>query len=183
MAGLTVKLTGTERLRRVLTAMRSPANRRVLAAALTESAMLTARIAATEKIIRGGRRGRGRSKSDAPADPRRLTSRSGRLRASLAGRGYRQGIDTSGIPRFIEVGTDVAYGAVHEFGGTVSQTVGRHTRSSAFGRATKPYQVGPYRRTARYPARPFLAPALADAARQFERIFVFHYERAIGAAR
>lgn len=183
MAGLTVKLTGTEQLQRVLESIRSPRNRRVLAASLTEAAMLTARIAATQKIIRGGRRRSGRGFSDAPADPTRLTSRSGRLRGSLAGRGYRQGIDTTGVPRFIEVGTDVGYGAVHEFGGTVSQTVGRHTRTSAFGRPTKPYQVGPYRRTARYPARPFLAPALTDAAKQFERIFVFHYRRAIEGAR
>lgn len=182
MARLTVQLIGVERLQRVLAAMRAPANRRALSGALTEAAMLTARIAATDKIIRGGRIGKGRSKRDAPADPKRLTSRSGRLRASLAGRGYREGLDTSGLPRFIEVGTDVAYGPVHEFGGTVSQSVRAHTRTTAFGRTTRPYQVAAFQRSARYPARPFLGPALEDAAKQFERIFAFHYGREIDRA-
>lgn len=139
--------------------------------------MLTARIAATEKIIRGGRVGTGKGIRSAPPDPHRLTSRSGRLRASLAGRGYRQGIDASGLPHFIEVGSDVIYAAVHEFGGTVSQNVGDSTRSSAFGRPTKPYRVRGFHRTLRYPARPFLGPALRDASLQFERIFAFHYGR------
>jgi phage gpG-like protein len=93
-------------------------------------------IAAGEMIIRGGRIGKGRRKTDALPDPTRLTSRTGRLRGSIR-------VNRSPLPRAIEVGTDVVYGAVHELIG-----VGR--------KRTK---------------RPFMAPALEKAAKEFTRIF------------
>lgn len=180
---LRVEVTGAEQVAALLRQLKAPEVRRAYSAALTEMAMLTARIAATDKILRGGRIGKGRKKRDAPAHPTKLTSRTGRLRASLAGRGFRQGLDTSGLPRFIEVGSDVAYAPVHEFGGRVSQSVPTHTRTSAFGRRTQPFRVRAYTRSATYPARPFLGPALTDASRRFEAILVHHLERQLDRAR
>jgi len=179
---LKVVLTGGKELDALLERISAPRVNRAYSAALTQMAMLTARIAATEKIIRGGRIGKGRKKTDARPNARRLTSRTGRLRSSLAGKGYREGLDTSRLPKSIEVGTDVAYGPVHEFGGTVSQSVSAHTRTSAFGRKTQPYRVAAFSRRATYPARPFLGPALADASKEFPTILVRHLERQIDRA-
>jgi phage gpG-like protein len=179
---LRVEVTGGAQLAALLRQLERPQVNRAYSAALTEMAMLTARIAATDKIIRGGRTGKGRAKTDAPAHPSKLTSRTGRLRASLAGSGYREGLATAGLPRYIEVGTDVAYAPVHEFGGTVSQSVPAHTRSSAFGRPTQPYRVRAFTRRATYPARPFLGPALEDASKRFETILVHHLERQLDRA-
>ena len=182
-----VDFIGGDRLRRALERIRPSSQRTILSQALTESAMLVARIAATDKIIRGGRfrgapgpRGGRGALTSAPAHPSRLTSRSGRLRGSLAGRGYRAGIDDSRLPREIVVGTDVDYGAVHETGGSFTMVVPRHVRTSAFGRETRPFVVREHTRSVTYPPRPFIGPALADASRQFEDIFVRAWDRAAG---
>jgi phage gpG-like protein len=181
---LRVDLTGDEALRQVLERIKPSQNRGAFASALTEMALLTARIAAEEKIIRGGRfrgpagpRGGRAALTNRAAHPTRLTSRSGRLRASLAGRGYRAGIDDSALPREIAVGTEVNYAPVHEFGGTFTQTIPRHVRTRAFGQETKPYVVREHSRTATYRPRPFLGPGLADAAPRFPAILVKHLER------
>ena len=184
-----IDFTGDERFRRVLEQIRPSAQRGIIAEALTESAMLVARIAATEKIKRGGRfrgprgpRGGRGALGNAPADPVRLTSRSGRLRGSLAGRGYREGLDRTGLPREIAVGSEVNYAPVHEFGGQFVVNVPRHVRTSAFGRETRPYVVREHTRNVTMPARPFLGPALDDASRQFEDVFVRVWDRAAARA-
>jgi len=57
-------------------------------------------------------------------------------------------------PGYIDVGTNVPYGIVHELGLTVTVPAHRRTRNG------KSYQVGTY--TANYPKRAFMAPAIAD---------------------
>ena len=106
--------------------------------ALTTCALRVQAIAACEMIIRGGRIGKGSRKTDAPADATRLTSRTGRLRGSIR-------VNRSPLPRAIEIGSDVAYAAIHELGGSI--------------------------RGGTMPKRPFMAPALEKASKEFSRIF------------
>ena len=102
--GLTAKLVGTAELKRALDRLDPSQQPRAIGDALVESALLTTRIAAREKILPGGR-----------GDPRKgiLTSRTGTLRASLT---VSTAVNRSGLPRFIEAGTHLIYGARHEFG-------------------------------------------------------------------
>lgn len=131
-----VVLTGDKKFLAKLEAVASP---RVRIKALNEAAFLLAKIAAEEKILRGGRFfGAGGKLTDSPPHPTKLTSRSGRLRGSLH---PRQAIDRSGLPKYIEVGTDVKYAAQHELG------------------------------LAPYPPRPFLKPAAEDVSKELPRIF------------
>ena len=112
-------------------------NQRIAASALTECMLLTLRNAATKGIYPGGGR-------DAPVRPDILTSRTGTLRRSLSSS---FALDRSGLPRYIEGGTSLVYGAVHEYGGRY------------------------------HPSRPFLAPGLRLSEGEFEGIFVKWWER------
>ena len=140
MARLSAKLIGGEALRRRIADLTPDQNRRIVAPALVESMLLTLRIAAREKIHPG-------SRSSGPPKPKILTSRHGG--AGLVGSlGRNEGLDKSGLPNFIEGGTHLVYGKMHEGG------------------------LGPF------PPRPFLGPALADAQRQYGDIFEKHWKRA-----
>ena len=98
------RLVGGEQLQKDLRKL-SPARRKVTDAALLESGLLVLRTAAQRKIRRGGGKG-------SPPVQGILTSRTGTLRRSL---GPDLGLDRSGLSRgFIEVGTSLVYGAVHE---------------------------------------------------------------------
>ncbi len=57
-------------------------------------------------------------------------------------------VDRSQLPHSITGGSNVVYAAVHEFG------------------------------LGRFPKRPYLAPALADASKQFDDIFAKHWQKA-----
>ena len=57
----------------------------------------------------------------------------------------------------------VPYAAAHEFGFNEQVTVKTHTRTKAFGRATKPYTVPQYTRFQRIEKRPYLSPAGRDS--------------------
>ena len=81
-------------------------------------------------------------RGNAPPLPDILTNRSGRLRNSIA-------VDKSALPKAASVGTDVPYGAVHEFG---------------------------FRTT---PKRPFLAPAARIVVRDLEKVALIRWRRAI----
>lgn len=154
------QLVGGEKLRRDILAMDPSDRRKVLDPALIESALLVARNAATQQIKRGGK--------GAPIKGK-LTSRTGTLRRSL---GPNFAVDRSGLSRaFIEVGTNLKYGAVHETGGTFS--VGGHVRTSKKGQR---FGVRPH--TVTFPPRPFLEPALDDTFQKFPAIFVKHWARA-----
>ena len=86
----------------------------------------------------------------------RIPFQTGTLRRSIttAVRGGRSLSDITG-----EVGTNLPYAAIHEFGGTF-------TRNSAFGRPTRSYSVTYTAR--RYLRQPF-AESISDIQRLFER--------------
>lgn len=156
---LTAKITGTDELLRRLALLDPEQNRRIVAPALRESALAVVRDAAANRIVRGGQ--------SAPR-PNILTSRDGALRQSLQSS---NALDTTGLRRnFIEAGTDVPYGGVHEFGLTV--TIRAHTRT----RNGKKHRVKAH--SAKFPPRPFLAPALTATAAEREAIFLKHWGQA-----
>jgi len=100
--------------------------------ALVTSAMRVQEIAASEMIIRGGRIGAGRKKTDAPADPERLTSRTGRLRGSIR-------VNRSPLPKAIDIGSDVAYAPVHELIGVGRARTKRPFLQPALDKASKEF--------------------------------------------
>lgn len=135
------RLVGGEQLRKDIAKL-SPKQRRILDPALLESGLLVLRIAAQEKIRRGGQRTKG---VQSPAIQGKLTSRTGTLRRSL---GPTFGVDRSGLRQgFIEVGSELVYAPVHEFG------------------------------NATHPPRPFLSPALDDSISSFRGIFLKHWDQ------
>lgn len=147
-------------------------------AALLRAALLVQKIAAKEKIRRGGATKTGQRR----ALPNVLTSRTGTLRRSIA-------VDRAPLPGAVDVGTALGYGAVHEIGGTFTiprHQVDAHTRRIVFGRRVAPFNVGPYSRgpySARYPKRPFLVPALEETIPKLPRIFVEEIQKVLGTGR
>lgn len=135
---MTVKLrtviVGTPELRRRLKALNPAENREILRRGLTTAALMIQKNAATEQIVHG------RTKD--PPLPDRLTNRSGGrgLVGSIA-------VNRRPLPRAIEVGTSLVYGAVHEEG-----------RGS-------------------YPVRAFLAPALKAIGPKLDRIMADAWKR------
>lgn len=160
MAQVRVIVRGVPELREALARIRAPGNRAVLDRALTKSALLVQRIAAREKIIAGGVTGRGRARTIAPPHPSQLTSRTGAGRRSIR-------VNRDDLPFAIEIGSDLTYMAVHEFGGTFSVT------------RKRPVSGGTVTYSATYPPRPFLGPALDDAAQQFPAIFAAEFQREV----
>jgi phage gpG-like protein len=128
-------------------------NARITTPALLESMQLTLRDARLNRIIRGG--------SGAPK-PTKLTSRKGGLRGSLTGN---FAIDLNRQLRWVEGGTHLIYGKVHETGGTFSIPGHIRTHKKTGNR------IGVSPHTAKYPARPFLAPALRATQGKFDDIF------------
>ncbi len=98
------QLVGSKELKRRLRKMNPAENHRITTPALLESMLFTLRNAAREQILTGGG-------PDAPVDPRRLTKRSGDLQRSL---GPNFGVNLNESLQFVEGGTHLIYGAVHE---------------------------------------------------------------------
>lgn len=96
-----------------------------------------------------------------------LHVRTGRLRRLINQRVAVEGGKVTGI-----VGTNVAYGARHEFGFQGTETVRAHLRriKQAWGRpiAEREVAVRAHARNVNYPARSFLRSALADMRGQIE---------------
>jgi HK97 gp10 family phage protein len=144
---LSIRVDGIPELKKQLDRLSPKKNPRWVRRALIDCAELTQKISAEEKIIRGGRfrgpkgpRGGKGKMTDAAVHATKLTSRSGRLRDSIR-------VNHSPLPWAIEVGTDVVYAAVHEFGG-------KH-----------------------HPPRPYLGPGLEDAAKKFDDIFMREWKK------
>lgn len=112
-SGFRVKVTGVDSVAKGLERMNPGLNTKIVVDSLIESISLVLRTAAQEKIVRGGAR-------NSPPRAGILTSRTGRLRASLSLQGG--GIDKSGLPNKISGGSNVKYAGVHEFG------LGRHPK-------------------------------------------------------
>ncbi len=96
------KLIGGKELQRRLKKMNPEQNRRIVTPFLQESGLLIARIAARDKILPGGK---------GPPRPDILTSRTGTLRRSLSSN---RAVDLNKRLLFVDVGTHLVYGAVHE---------------------------------------------------------------------
>ena len=158
--GLVVTVTGTEPFMAALARVSAPKVDRALSAALTKCALVVQRVAADEKIVHGA------AKGQAPL-PDKLTARHGG--AGLVGS---LGIDKRSLPASAHVGSALVYAPVHELGLTTS--VPSHTRR----RGSTTYRVSAYR--ARYPKRPYLAPALAAAADRFPAIFIAELKKQAG---
>ena len=96
------QLVGSKELRRRLKKMNPAENHRITTPALLEAMQTTLRIAAREKILPGG---------GGPPRADILTSRTGTLRRSL---GTNFAVQVNERLQFVEGGTHLIYGAVHE---------------------------------------------------------------------
>jgi phage gpG-like protein len=134
-----VSVTGTKELKHALEKMNPGTNKRILRNSLLEAAFLLQKDAATKQIRHGARK--------SPPIPGKLTNRHGG--AGLVG-SIR--VNRGPLPFAIEVGTDKAYGAIHELGGK-----------------KRPM-----------PKRPFLQPALDKIAPKFGDIVVKHWKKEAG---
>ncbi len=172
MVAIRITVEGTAELQRRLRLLNPEQNQRIMRDTLKKSAFAIQRNVTRIQLVGGGR-GKGRA---LPALPSRLTSRTGTLRRSVA-------VNQRPLPRAIEIGTDLSYGAVHEVGGRISVPASRvksHTRTVAFGRKVGPFTVPAHMRsayTANYPRRPFLQPALETVAPRFPGFAVEMWER------
>jgi len=135
---LRVSLVGTKELQRRLKQMNPAINKRIIKESLLEGALKVQTNAASIQITGGGR---GKGKGLAPLR-NKLTSRTGTLRRSIA-------VDRKPLPFAIEVGSDLAYAAPHEFG-------------------------FPKRNL---PPRPFMGPALDAVSPQFGAIVIKRWKR------
>lgn len=96
------KLIGGKELQRRLKKMNPELNRKIVTPALLEAAQLVTRTAAREKILPGGK---------GPPRSNILTSRTGTLRRSLTSN---FAVDLNRQLLFVDMGTHLIYGAVHE---------------------------------------------------------------------
>jgi len=142
MTTLRVSVVGTKELKRKLEKLNPGVNKRILRNSLIESALLIQRDAAKIQILAGGG---GKKGGMTPPHPTHLTSRTGTLRRSIK-------VDRGPLPFAIEVGTDLEYGAAHEFGSAKLNL----------------------------PERPFMQPALDRVAPKFGDIVVKHWKREAG---
>ncbi len=133
---LRVSIVGDKALQKALKRANPAVNTRIIRESLLEAAGRVQADAAGVQITGGGR---GKGKGLAPL-PNKLTSRTGALRRSIA-------VDRRPLPLAVEVGTDLAYGSIHEFG------------------------IG------NYPKRPFMGPALDKISPQFGAIVVKRWKR------
>lgn len=135
---------------------------------LKRAATLIRRTIERDVVIRG-RKTRGKPEA---ALRHVLTQRSGKRRIPWLA------IDRKQLPSQISVGSGWRGAVVHERGGAITypaKTVKSHTRRVAFGKRIAPFRVPAYQRssfTARYPARPWLAPAVDIAQRQFQELML-----------
>lgn len=137
-------------------------------AALLRAGLLVQKIATQKKIRRGGATRKGTSAPILGV----LTSRTGTLRRSIA-------VDRGPLPGAVEVGSALKYAGVHETGGVFQ--IPRHTR--ALGEAGRSGGVAVAvvkAHKAKFPKRPFLAPALEDVTPKLPSIFTKEIEKELG---
>lgn len=134
MTTLRISVTGTKDLQRALKRMNPEQNSRIFRGSFKEMARLLLDDVVNRQIAHG--------RGDKPPLPTRLTNRSG-------GRGLVGNIamNEAPLPKAIEVGTDLVYGAVHEEG------------------------------RAPYPKRAFLQPALDKLSPKFPVILKKHWKK------
>lgn len=155
MPQLTVNLSGVKELQDRLRQMNPKRNVKIPQRFFIRAAQEIQKNAKDKQISAGGR---GKGKALKPL-PHKLTSREGTLRRDIS-------VDRKWLPWAIEIGPDIEYAAIHEFGGRISipaVTVKAHRRTTAFGKKVAPFTVPEHTRrahSASYPRRAFMAPAL-----------------------
>lgn len=159
---VSVRVVGVQEIVDRLGGLKPGKHKRWLRKAMTDAALAIQAEAAENQIVRG------RGEAAPLAD--KLSRRTGRLGGSIA-------VDRGGLPFSVSTGTDVVYGLLHELGGTVSYT----------RKARKSKRVGPRKGktrafdtnvVAKFPARPFLQPALDVVSPRFASIFVRRWKEA-----
>jgi hypothetical protein len=128
MAGTSIKVSVNREqlahLRDVLTTLRAPKQGVFVSKFLLKAGYAVLADAAKNQIIRGGRfrgpagprGGKGKLRDTKP-HPTRLTSRTGELRRSLGANGdFNRAVNHTGLPKWLDVGSDLVYARVHELG-------------------------------------------------------------------
>lgn len=146
-----VKVTGAKDVRDLLARMNPAQNRRITSAALLIGGQAVKTEAAQRQLIVGRR--------TAAPDRTRVTVRSSRLQKSIR-------VNRAGMPKHVDIGSDVAYARQHETGGVVS--IPAHNRKHP--RSGRVHRVRAH--TARYPQRSYLTPALEEVAPKMPRVFL-----------
>lgn len=97
----------------------------------------------------------------------RLNVRTGNLRGSID-----RDVDRAGMGSRARIGTNVVYGAIHEFGGTI-------TAKNASGYLRFPTRDGGWAsvKQVKMPARPYLRPAVMDRQQEIEGVFAAQLRR------
>jgi phage gpG-like protein len=151
---LSVDVKGIKELERIFARVKPSTNPRWVTRALISAALLVQKVAAEEKIRRGG---------TGPPVAGILTSRTGTLRRSIA-------VDRTDVPRSVSVGTHLVYGEVHELGWSGTQNVKAYTRRDGA-------RVKAHSRKMDFPPRPFLKPALEDSVNRITDFFEKELDR------
>ena len=120
MAGIQVKISFPQNtpLERAFKKLRFPGINAPLRRFLLRAGYAVQKEIAENQFLRGGRRRvkgprGGRRMISTPTHPSRLTSRSGDLRRSYT---TNRGLDQSGLPFSLSVGSDLSYASPHEYG-------------------------------------------------------------------
>lgn len=158
MATLTLSLSGDKRLTRQLRNIDPSRKTKILRDWLLESAFVVQEKAQNE-MIRGGKN---------PPVAGKLTSRTGTGRRSIS-------VFRSGLPKFIEIGTDLRYMNLHETGGEIQR--GPYQRRSSSGTT---HRVK--RHSATYPKRPFLVPGYEKSKTKIAEIFRRKFRQSLDRA-
>jgi len=132
----------SESLKRALKRVDAVGTKKIISKTLVDAAQMVARNAASKQIRSGGVR--------SPVHPTRLTSRTGDLRSSIyGGAGVFPGMDPSGLPNFIAIGSNLNYAGKHEYG------------------------------TGGMKKRPYLSPALDEEAHKFVDRFLYWWGKEV----
>jgi phage gpG-like protein len=175
MPKLKVEVTGIKQISGMLKDLSPDESQEIVVKSLQDCAKLVQINAVNKQIMGGGAKAvsRGRGVQIKP-HPTRLTSRTGTLRRSIS-------INQQRVPAWIDIGTDLKYGAVHELGFKGNVFISGHYReiTQAFGRRIKPTEVAvrSHVRSVNIPKRPFLKPALEEVEDRFPAIFMKHWRR------
>lgn len=135
MAKFKIRFTNRRELQKRIDKINPKINSRIVSKSLVECAMMIARNAVSDQIIRSADAG--------VVNKKRLTNRTTTLIGSMGT--ATKALNKSGLPRYIDVGSNVEYAAIHEYGGE------------------------------NMPKRPYLAPALDDVSGKFEDVFLKHW--------
>jgi phage gpG-like protein len=151
MAGIRMRLVldkkSAAEVDRLLNRISPKQNRNIWRNSLRRMALLVSNNAKTQQIAQGG----------GPVRDHKLTSRTYSLAGSITE-------DFAQIPKLASVIAPVPYGAIHEYGGTVTRRAHQRTRDGTTFRVSA--------HSATYKRRPYLEPALDAMQSRFAPIVI-----------